>query len=54
MIIHALYIFRIYCQVVVSSCSIDFALNHLIKLKYIMTADPAQANILLNMSVLFT
>ena len=41
MIIHALYILKIYCQVV----GIDFASNHLIKLKYIVTADSAQANI---------
>ena len=40
-IIHALYILKIYCQVV----GIDFALNHLIKLKYFVTADSAQANI---------
>ena len=41
MIIHAIYILKIYCQVV----EIDFALNHLIKLKYFVTADSAQANI---------
>ena len=41
MILHALYILRIYFQIV----GIDFALNHLIKLKYFMTADSAQANI---------
>ena len=41
MIIHALYILKIYCQVV----GIDFVLNHLIKLKYFVTADSAQANI---------
>ena len=40
-IIHALYILKIYCQVL----GIDFALNHLIKLKYFVTADSAQANI---------
>ena len=40
-IIHALYILKIYCQAV----GIDFALNHLIKLKYFVTADSAQANI---------
>ena len=40
-IVHALYIPKIYCQVV----GIDFVLNHLIKLKYIVTADSAQANI---------
>ena len=40
-IIHALYILRIYIQVV----GIDFALNHLIKLKYFVMADSAQANI---------
>ena len=39
MIIHALYILKIYFQVV----RIDFALNHLIKLKYFVTADSAQA-----------
>ena len=41
MIIHALYILKICCQVV----GIDFALNHLIKLKYFAMADFAQANI---------
>ena len=41
-IIHALYILKIYCQVV----GIDFALNHLIKLKYFVTADSAQAIII--------
>ena len=41
MIIHALYILKIYCQVV----GIDFVLNHLIKLIYFVTADSAQANI---------
>ena len=41
MIIHALYILKIYCQVL----RIDCALNHLIKLKYFVTADSAQANI---------
>ena len=40
-IIHALNILKIYCQAV----GIDFALNHLIKLKYFVTADSAQANI---------
>ena len=40
-IIHALYILKIYCQVV----GIDFALNHLIKLKYFVTTDSVQANI---------
>ena len=40
-IIHALCIRKIYCQVV----RIDFALNHLIKLKYFVMADSAQANI---------
>ena len=39
MIIHALHILKIYCQVV----GIDFALNHSIKLKYFVTADSAQA-----------
>ena len=41
MIIHALYILKIYCQVL----GIDFALNHLIKLKYFVTANSTQANI---------
>ena len=41
MIIHALYILKIYFQVV----GIDFALNHLIKLKYFVTDDSAQTNI---------
>ena len=41
MIIHVLYIFKIYCQVL----GIEFASNHLIKLKYIVTADSTQANI---------
>ena len=41
MIIHALYILKIYFQVV----GIDFALNHLIKLKYFVKPDFAQANI---------
>ena len=41
MIIHVLYILKIYCEVV----GIDFVLNHLIKLKYFVTADSAQANI---------
>ena len=41
MIIHALYILKKYCQIL----RIDFVLNHLIKLKYIVTADSAQANI---------
>ena len=41
MIIHALHILKIYCQVV----GIHFALNHLIKLKYFVTADSAQANL---------
>ena len=41
MIIHALYILKIYCQVV----GIEFASNYLIKLKYFVTADSAQANI---------
>ena len=41
MIIHALYILRIYFQIV----EIDFALNHLIKVKYFVTADSAQTNI---------
>ena len=41
MIIHVLYILRIYFQVV----GINFALNHLIKLKYFVTADSAQADI---------
>ena len=40
-IIHALYILRIYFQIV----GIDFDLNHLIKLKYFVTADSAQVNI---------
>ena len=40
MIIYALYILKIYFQVV----GIDFPLNHL-KLKYFVTADSAQANI---------
>ena len=39
--LHALYILKIYCQVV----GIDFALNHLIKLYYFVTADFVQANI---------
>ena len=41
MIIHALYILKIYCEFV----GIDFALNHLIKLKYFVTADSAQVKI---------
>ena len=41
MIIHVLYILKIYCQVV----GIDFASNHLIKLKYFVTADSAQVKI---------
>ena len=41
MIINALYILKIYFQVV----GIDFALNHLMKLKYFVTADSAQANV---------
>ena len=41
MIIHALYILKIYFQVV----GVEFALNHLIKLKYFVTANSAQANI---------
>ena len=40
-IIHALNILKIYFQVV----EIDFDLNHLIKLKYFVTADSAQVNI---------
>ena len=39
MIVHALYILKIYFQVV----GIDFATNYLIKLKYFVTADSAQA-----------
>ena len=42
MIIHALHMSKIYCQVV----GIDFALNHLIKVKYFVTADSAQAIII--------
>ena len=42
MIIHALYILKIYCKV----AGIDFALNHLIKLKYFVTADSAQGIII--------
>ena len=42
MIIHALYILKIYSQVV----GIDFALNRLIKLKYFVTTDSAQAIII--------
>ena len=42
MILYALYILKIYCQVV----GIDYALNHLIKLKYFVTADSAQAIII--------
>ena len=38
---YALNILKIYRQVV----GIEFALNHLIKLKYFVTADSAQANI---------
>ena len=41
MILNALHILKIFCQVV----GIDFALNRLIKLKYFVTADSAQANI---------
>ena len=41
MIIHALYILKIYREIV----RIDFTLNHLIKRKYFVTADSAQANI---------
>ena len=41
MIIQALYILKIYCQVL----GIDFVVNDLIKLKYFVTADSAQANI---------
>ena len=37
----ALYILKIYFQVV----GIDFASNYVIKLKYFVTADPAQANV---------
>ena len=40
MIIHALYILKKYCQIL----RIEFASNHLIKLKYFVTADSAQAN----------
>ena len=40
-IIHTLYILKIYFHVI----GIDFALNHLIKLKYFVTADSAKANI---------
>ena len=38
---HVLYILKIYFQVV----GIDFALNHLIKLKYFVTANSAQATV---------
>ena len=41
MIMHVLYILKKYCQVL----GIDFVFNHLIKLKYFVTADSAQANI---------